>query len=75
MDTRFEFETYDILRVFLDDIAEQIEQLEQHPNISFGKGYVSVVIYPLEPELREVDFELARRIDECYNRVVAPDLV
>ncbi len=75
VDTRFEFDSYEILTVFLDDITEHTSLLKHNPNISFGKGYVSVVIYPLEAELGEVDFELAKQIDECYNKAVIPAIV
>lgn len=69
MEARFEFESFEILRTFLDELAEQADRLEHHPNVSFGRGHVSVVIYAKGESLGEVDFNLATGIDEGFYRV------
>ncbi|MDX1795691.1 MAG: 4a-hydroxytetrahydrobiopterin dehydratase [Hydrogenovibrio sp.] len=68
LEARFEFDDFANLRAFLDDLAEQADQLEHHPNISFGKEHVSVMIYSRADELQEVDFSLAKGMDEAYQR-------
>jgi len=69
LDTRFDFDDYDTLRTFLDDLADVSEKLDHHANISFGRNYVSVIIYSLSEELDNNDIALAEGIDECFQRV------
>ncbi|MDX1352751.1 MAG: 4a-hydroxytetrahydrobiopterin dehydratase [Thiomicrorhabdus sp.] len=69
LETRFEFKDFSILRLFLDELAQQADLLDHHPNISFGRGHVSVMIYSKSDELQTIDFTLAKGIDEGYNRV------
>ncbi len=69
LETKFEFEEYEVLRGFLDDLAEVAEKLDHHPNLSFGRTHVSVIIYSTEDELRDVDIALAEGIDECFQRI------
>ncbi|MBO1923223.1 4a-hydroxytetrahydrobiopterin dehydratase [Thiomicrorhabdus sp. 6S3-12] len=69
MEARFEFDNFEKLRSFLDELAEQADQLEHHPNISFGREHVSVIIYSQADELDDVDFALAKGIDDGFHRV------
>ncbi len=68
MEARFEFEDFKTLRAFLDDLAEITERYNHHPNISFGRTHVSVIIYAQGDELQDVDYALAKSIDEAYQR-------
>ncbi|VAW48122.1 hypothetical protein MNBD_GAMMA03-874 [hydrothermal vent metagenome] len=69
LDARFNFEDFDVLRTFLDKVAEDAERLEHHPNISFGRDRVSIIIYSTSDELSDIDLELAKAIDGCYEQV------
>ena len=69
LDARFDFEDFEVLRAFLDEIAEDAERLEHHPNISFGRDRVSVVIYSTSEELCDIDHQLAKAIDKSYDKV------
>ncbi len=69
LEARFEFDDFETLRTFLDDMAEKAEHLNHHPNISFGREHVSVIIYSQAQELQDVDFALADGIDEGFSRV------
>lgn len=69
LDARFDFEDFEVLRAFLDEMAEDAERLEHHPNISFGRDRVSVVIYSTSEELSDIDHQLAKAIDESYDKV------
>jgi pterin-4a-carbinolamine dehydratase len=71
LDTRFDFEDYDTLRLFLDDLADVSEKLDHHANISFGRTHVSVIIYSSSEELDDKDIALAEGIDESFQRVTA----
>ncbi len=68
LEARFDFESYETLRTFLDDLADVAEKLEHHPNVSFGKTHVSVIIYSTADELTDVDIALADGIDDCFHR-------
>jgi len=69
LDTRFDFDDYDTLRDFLDDLADVSEKLDHHANISFGRTHASVIIYSSSDELDDKDIALAEGIDECFQRV------
>ena len=60
---RFEFATYAETRSFLDQVAKVAEESKLHPNLSFGKTYVSVTIdadgNPIGPET----VALAQKLD------------
>ncbi len=73
LDARFDFEDFEILRAFLDEVAEEAERLEHHPNISFGRDRVSIIIYSTSDELSDVDHALAKAIDEGYDKVMKKD--
>ncbi|HBQ45065.1 MAG TPA: hypothetical protein DD716_05395 [Thiomicrospira sp.] len=71
LDRRFDFDGFEVLREFLDEVAEHADQLNHHPNISFGRKHASVIIYSesKSQELNEVDLNLAKLIDSSYNRL------
>jgi len=68
LEGKFQFDSYDELRDFLDRMAEDCEILEHHPNVSFGRDYASLVIYPASDSLGETEHELARRISARYEQ-------
>lgn len=70
LETKFNFDDYETLRTFLDDIADVAEKLNHHPtNLGFGRTHVSVIISSTDDELRDIDTALAEGIDECFHRV------
>ena len=69
LDTRFDFDDYDRLRTFLDEVAEVSEKLDHHANISFARSHVSIIIYSSSDELNDLDIALADGIDACFERV------
>lgn len=71
LEAKFTFVGYDPLRDFLDAIADDCEQLDHHPNISFGRDYASLMIYPIGEALGDTEFELARRISQRYEQITA----
>lgn len=70
LDARFDFEEYDALRSFLDELADVADSLDHHPNISFGKTHVSVMIYAKTGDLEQIDYDLVKGIDEGYDKVI-----
>ena len=67
LEKRFEFETYEKTRVFLDALGTFCEKVNRFPDISFGKTYTNITIRPSEnnkeEEISKVDHEFAARID------------
>lgn len=45
LEKRYEFESYDALRAFLDDAAELSEQKNLFPDIGFGRTYANFTIH------------------------------
>tara|TARA_B100000700_G_scaffold328674_1_gene447304 strand:- start:1134 stop:1388 length:255 start_codon:yes stop_codon:yes gene_type:complete len=67
LEKRFEFESYEKTRDFLDALGEFSEKVNRFPDISFGKTYANVTIRPLEnnqtEKITKVDDEFATQID------------
>ena len=70
LDARFNFDDFEVLRAFLDEVAEEAERLEHHPNISFARDRVSIIIYSTSEELSDIDHKLAKAIDDGYDKVM-----
>jgi len=65
LEKRYEFESYDKLRAFLDDAADLSEQKGLFPDIGFGKTYANFTIHSDEgsSELTELQREFAALLD------------
>ena len=67
LEKRFEFQSYEQTRDFLDDLGDFCEKINRFPDISFGKTYVNITVRALEDNEKEqiskVDHEFARQID------------
>tara|TARA_Y100001968_G_C19073828_1_gene579715 strand:+ start:237 stop:503 length:267 start_codon:yes stop_codon:yes gene_type:complete len=73
LEKRFEFESYEKTRDFLDALGDFCEKLNRYPDISFGKTYANITIRPLEEnekdEISRVDHEFASEINLLINRL------
>ena len=67
LEKRFEFESYEKTRDFLDALGDFSEKVSRFPDISFGKTYANITIRPLENnekgEISELDYDFASQID------------
>ena len=67
LEKRFEFESYEKTRDFLDALGDFCEKVSRFPDISFGKTYANITIRPSETneieEISKVDREFATQID------------
>ena len=67
LEKRFEFETYEKTRNFLDLLGDYSEKVNRFPDISFGKTYANITIRPLEDnekeEISKDDYDFASKID------------
>ncbi len=66
LEKRFEFETYELTRDFLDKLGKLSEQRSKFPDISFGKTYVNLTIQTDDQDsiLTDSDRAFASEIDE-----------
>ncbi len=65
LEKRFEFESYDATRNFLDKLGEYSEATQRFPDISFGRTYVNITIRPEDEDagLKDSDRLFAEKID------------
>ncbi len=67
LEKRFEFESYEKTRVFLDALGGFCEEVNRFPDISFGKTYANITIRPSDDneklKISNVDHEFAEKID------------
>ena len=67
LEKRFEFQSYEKNRDFLDALGDFCEKVNRFPDISFGKTYANITIRPLESEEKEeiskADHDFASDID------------
>ena len=71
LEWRFEFESYDATRDFLDKLGEHSEATQRFPDISFGRTYVNITIRPeddgAEAQLSEADRAFAAALDALLS--------
>ena len=67
LEKRFEFESYEETRDFLDVLGDFCEKINRYPDISFGKTYANITIRPSEnsekKEISKIDHDFAIQID------------
>jgi len=65
LEKRFEFDSYDLTRDFLDKLGDHSEAIQRFPDISFGRTYVNITIRPVDEDgvLGDADRALASEID------------
>ena len=67
LEKRFEFQSYEKNRDFLDALGDFCEKVNRFPDISFGKTYANITIRPEEnnvkEEISEGDHAFASEID------------
>ena len=71
LEKRFEFDSYDSTRDFLDKLGDHSEAIQRFPDISFGRTYVNITIRPkddgAEAPLSDADRALAIEIDDLFG--------
>ena len=65
LEKRFEFDSYDLTRDFLDKLGDHSESIQRFPDISFGRTYVNITIKPVDEDgvLGDDDRAFASEID------------
>ena len=68
---RFEFESYDEMRQFLDDLADLSEKEDYYPNINFTRTQVNVNIQTEADKLSPSEFNFAEQTDALLSQQTA----
>jgi 4a-hydroxytetrahydrobiopterin dehydratase len=64
LEKRFEFKDFGAALEFVDDVADLAEEIDHHPDISFGWGYCQVTIWTHSLDGLSVnDFIFAARVE------------
>lgn len=65
LERRLEFSDYELLRDFLDKVADLSEETGIYPNQSFGRSYVNLTLFAEEgsDELSVAAADFAERVD------------
>ena len=66
LEKRFEFDSYNSTRDFLDKLGDHSEAIQRFPDISFGRTYVNITIRPVDEDgvLTDEDRAFAAEIDD-----------
>ena len=71
LEKRFEFQTYEDLRGFLERLGQHSEKFNRYPDISFGKTYANITLRPESEEensqLTDKDHNFALQIDSLFG--------
>jgi pterin-4a-carbinolamine dehydratase len=65
LERRYEFDSYDELRDFLDQAAELSESEGLYPDMGFGRDYVNITIHAEEDQntMQDSQRQFAERLD------------
>ena len=66
IEKRFEFEQYSKISKFMEKIEKLCKEKDIHPNISFGKNFVSLSIFLDNKEISEREKDFSKGIDKFY---------
>lgn len=64
MTKRYEFESYDNTRLFVNALAELSENTGYFPNLTFNQTQATVTIFTDEPKLGDKEFDFALETDK-----------
>tara|TARA_Y100001968_G_C18764076_1_gene439152 strand:- start:78 stop:335 length:258 start_codon:yes stop_codon:yes gene_type:complete len=70
LEKRFEFDSYEKTRNFLDRLGDQSEKRNNYPDISFGKTYVNITLRPetdsADAQISSAENDFAELIDKIF---------
>ena len=66
IEKRFEFGEYSKISKFMGKIEKLCKEKDIYPNISFGKNFVSLVIFLESKELSNKEKDFSSDIDKLY---------
>ena len=72
LERRFEFQSYEKTRDFLDRVGVFCEKNNRFPDMSFGKTYVNITIRPLESneknQITKAEHQFANEIEVLFEK-------
>ena len=66
IEKRFEFEEYSKISNFMQKIEKLCKEKGVYPNISFGKNFVSLIIFLDDKKISNLVEEFSKDIDKFY---------
>ena len=69
IDKRFEFDNYQRISQFMEQIDNLCKVNDVYPNISFGKNFVSITIFFQNKTISNDEKNLSQSIDQCFNEI------
>ena len=71
LEKRFEFDSYQLTREFLDRLGQYCEKVNRFPDMSFGKTYVNITVRPEKEDkdvaLNDEDQKFTAEIDRLVD--------
>ena len=69
LERRYQFESYEGLRNFLERVAELSESEDYYPDMGFGRDYVNITIHVEDgaKELGSIHHQFASKIDQLAD--------
>ncbi len=64
---RFDFDNYDDMRDFLDEMELLSEKESFYPDLTFSRTHVNVLIKARDEELSEVDIKFSITVDSLFE--------
>lgn len=64
MTKRYEFDSYDVTRLFVNALADLSEETGYYPNLTYKQTQATVTIFTEEQTLSEKDFDFALATDK-----------
>ena len=66
IEKRFEFEEYSKISKFMEKVEKLCKEKDIYPNISFGKNFVSLLIFLGDKKISDKEREFSKNIDKFY---------
>ena len=66
VEKRFEFDKYQQISKFMKKVDELCKEKDIYPNISFGKNFVSIIIFLSSEKISKIEKDFSNQIDNFY---------
>ena len=69
IEKRFEFEEYQKISKFMKKLDDLCKEKNIYPNISFGKNFVSIIIFFDSEKISKIEKDFSNKIDDFYLEI------
>ena len=70
IEKRFEFEEYSKISKFMKKVEKLCKEKDIYPNISFGKNFVSVIIFLESEQISPIEKDFSVEIDNFFRGLI-----